>query len=111
MIVAGLELTRMTRSPSWRSTRRAWGPEWSNSLAWPMMIGPEPMTRTLSMSSRRGIRRGPFCWAESSAAALHQVDERVEQRVGVVRTRRRLGVVLHREGRQVEQPQPLDDVV
>ena len=30
---------------------------------------------------------------------------------GVVRARRRLGVVLHAEGRRVQQPQPLDHAV
>src|ERR1700760_1677358 len=101
MIVAGLELTSETRRPSSRSTRQAWVPEESNSQAWPMTIGPEPITRTWWMSSRRGM-----CSAPS-----HQACETVEQVGGVVGPGGRLRVVLHREGRDVGARQPLDDPV
>ena len=33
--------------------------DYSGTQAWPMTIGPDPMTRTLLMSVRRGIRRHP----------------------------------------------------
>src|SRR3954447_6083737 len=98
MMVAGLLLTRLTRRPSARSTRQAWVPEESNSHAWPMTIGPEPMTRTCRRSVRLGI-------------GLHQLRESVEQVIRVVRPRGRLRVVLHRESRHVQAAQPLDDVV
>ena len=42
---------------------------------------------------------------------FHQLDEPVEQVAGVVRAGRRLRVVLHGEGRQVQALQALDDVV
>src|SRR3954454_1573502 len=64
-----------------------------------MMIGPEPMTSTCSMSSRLGT------------ALPHEVDEPLEQRGGVVRAGRRLRVELHAERRGLEQPETLDDVV
>src|SRR3954447_14661700 len=100
MIVAGFEFTRMTRIPSALSTRQAWVPEWSNSQAWPMMIGPEPITRTLLMSSRLGI---------------HQLHEPVEEVRRVVRAGGGLGVVLDGEGGEppgsVAQLEALDDVV
>src|SRR4028119_974273 len=39
MIVAGFELTRTTSYPSSRSALHAWGPEESDSLAWPVAVG------------------------------------------------------------------------
>src|SRR3954465_4814871 len=55
MIVAGFEFTRLTRKPSLRSTRQAWVPGESNSQAWPITIGPDPMTMMCWMSVRFGI--------------------------------------------------------
>src|SRR4026209_2585614 len=55
MIVAGLLLTRMTSRPSARSAFHACVHEESNSQAWPMTIGPEPITSTRLMSVRLGI--------------------------------------------------------
>src|SRR5262249_34009263 len=100
MMVAGLELMRLTRSPSARSTRHAWVPEESNSHACPMTIGPEPMTRMCDRSLRLGIR-----------TCSDQLNEPVEQVVGVVRAGRRLRVVLDGERRYVPAAQPLDHVV
>src|SRR3954452_18527313 len=65
-----------------------------------MTIGPEPITSTCRMSVRLG-----------TALVLHQVDEPLEQRGGVVRAGRRLRVELHAERRGLEQPETLDDVV
>src|SRR3954451_2333516 len=100
MIVAGLLLTRLTRRPSARSTRQAWVPESSISAAWPMRMGPEPISITCSMSVRLGIALG-----------LHQVDEPLEERRRVVRTGRRLGVELDAERGGLQAAQALDDVV
>src|SRR5688572_26319596 len=63
------------------------------------------MTRTLSMSVRRGTGLLP------GAISTHQIQEAVEQVAGVVRAGRGLGVVLHRERRRVEEVEALDDVV
>src|SRR4051812_42078080 len=104
-----------------------------------MTIGPEPMTSTLAMSSRFGMSALPslaptMSPIKESATIMqvvivadsligadslisgrsggeHQVGEAVEEVAGVVRAGRGLGVVLHREGRDVETAQPLDDAV
>src|SRR5918995_5586055 len=98
-----------------------------------MTIGPDPMTRTLRMSSRLGInsphevlrscrprgawdpaailRGDPDFRRTSLCGSFHEVDEAVEQVGGVVRARRGLGVVLDREGGHLEALQPFDDVV
>src|SRR3954468_14419527 len=99
MMVAGLELTRITLRPSAFRTRNAWAPESSSSAAWPMTIGPEPMTRTDWISVRLGT------------LALHQGYEAVEQVGGVVGTGGRFGVVLDAEGRLVEELEALHHVV
>src|SRR3546814_11179660 len=70
-----------------------------------MTMGPEPMTRTELMSSRLGMR----CFLAEVAA--DQFSEPVEQVVGIVGARGSLGVVLHREGGDVQCAQPLDDLV
>src|SRR3989442_12295979 len=56
MIVAGFEFTRTTSNPSSRSAFTAWVPEESNSHAWPMTIGPEPMIRIFLRSVRLGTQ-------------------------------------------------------
>src|SRR3954452_16463843 len=61
----------------------------------------------------RGVVHGQR-WGDGVPALLlggHQVDEPTEQRVGVVRAGGGLGVELHAEGRGLEQPQALHDVV
>ncbi|VVB85918.1 Uncharacterised protein [uncultured archaeon] len=55
IIVAGLLLTSTTLIPSSRSDLHAWLPEKSNSAAWPIMIGPEPISRTFFISGLFGI--------------------------------------------------------
>ena len=69
-----------------------------------MTIGPDPMTRTLLDVCAPGHQAAPFF-------SVHEVDEAVEEVGGVVRAGRGLRVVLHRERRQVERLQALDDVV
>src|SRR5436190_24299951 len=54
MIVAGLELARISRNPSWRRTLHACVPEESNSHPWPMTISAVPISRLECMSSRLG---------------------------------------------------------
>ena len=94
-----------------------------------MTIGPEPMTRTAldvvalghylvsSVSNRSLLSRGLLGRLRRGFEAVcpsggdDHVPEAVEEVVGVVRAGGRLGVVLHREGRDVERPQALDDVV
>src|SRR5689334_20748798 len=100
-----------------------------------MTIGPEPMTRTCLRSCRFGITSSPLLLsreracqratrrllrpffvrsaqdATPSLAALHHVDELIEQVVRVVRAGGRLGVVLHREGPPVHEPDALDHPV
>ena len=56
-------------------------------------------------------RRASASALPSLVPLAHQVGEAVEEVAGVVRAGRRLGVVLHREGRDVEAAQPLDDAV
>src|SRR3954453_9123141 len=68
-----------------------------------MTIGPEPMTSTDDRSVLRGTR--------GFLARGHQVGEAVEQVPRVVRAGSGLGVVLHREGRDVVSAQPLGDPV
>src|SRR6266567_2069852 len=96
MIVAGLELTRLTSSPSCRRTRQAW----------PMTIGPYPITRTDFRSARRVMAP-----ASGRPGVLHQLAELAEQAGRVVRPRGCLGVVLHAEGGRREQPQALDHAI
>ncbi|VVB97455.1 Uncharacterised protein [uncultured archaeon] len=55
IMVAGLLLTRTTFIPSSRSERHAWLPEKSNSAAWPIIMGPEPIRRTFLISGLFGI--------------------------------------------------------
>src|SRR6478735_8448420 len=102
-----------------------------------MTIGPEPMTRTLSMSLLLGMSIAPFGRGSGASCRhafpprlarfariarqsrrderrtllLHELEEAVEEVGRVVRPGRRLRVVLHRVGRQVKAFQPLDDVV
>src|SRR3954447_4984342 len=66
-----------------------------------MTIGPEPMTRTWWMSSRRGMGSAPS----------HQGGEAVEQAGRVVRTGCGLGVVLDAEGGDALAGQALDGAV
>src|SRR3954470_21265132 len=66
-----------------------------------MTIGPDPITRTELMSSRLG----------TDTPLNHELGEPVEQVTGVVRTGRRLRVVLDGEGRHVKTPDALHDVV
>src|SRR5262249_30688571 len=105
MIVAGLELTRLTRMPSARSTPHAWAPEESNSQGLPMTTGPGPMTSTDLRSSRLGTAGTP------PPGPLHQGAERVELPGRVVRAGGRLRVVLHAERGHVKQPQSLHHAV
>src|SRR6478752_3595523 len=72
-----------------------------------MTMGPEPMTRTLWMSSRLGI----VLLGRAGDGGEHEVSEAVEEVVGIVRAGGGLGVVLHREGGDVEGPQPLHHLV
>src|ERR1700722_2964920 len=84
-----------------------------------MTIGPEPMTRMLEMSSRRGIRaflRISRSWASPSrkarcSLAVHQLGEGPEQVAGVMGPRTCLGVVLDREGQHVPALDALDHPV
>src|SRR4051794_11053663 len=80
-----------------------------------MTIGPDPMTRTDSISVRRGLTRAspsPSAVIHGrSRAPRHQVAERVEQPRRVVRSGRGLRVVLHAERRYVATTQTFDDVV
>src|SRR5699024_5043047 len=90
-----------------------------------MTIGPEPMTRTWLMSSRRGMNvslsvgrcaAGCVVCCEKGAGLgllllLQQVEEVVEQGVCVVRAGGGLWVILHREGASAGQRNALDDVV
>ncbi len=55
-----------------------------------MMIGPEPMTRTLVMSVRFGM----------SGLPVHEIGETVEEVRRIVRAGRGLRVVLHREAQE-----------
>src|SRR6478752_4196311 len=77
------------------------------SAVWPMMIGPEPMTRTLWMSVRLGM--------SGVLPVGHEIAEPVEEVRRIVRAGCRLGVVLDREARQpavgVAELESLDDVV
>src|SRR3954471_19687912 len=94
-----------------------------------MTIGPEPITRTRFRSVLRGIslwrwafgngttgervtavRLSPIAY-RLSPLFLDQLDEVVEQIVGIVRSRRRLGVVLHREDRLLRVAQTFDSAV
>ena len=68
-----------------------------------MTIGPDPMTMTDAMSSRRGITVG--------LRLLHEGVELGEEVAGVVRARSRLGVVLHAVRGRVEHPDTFDDAV
>src|ERR1041385_1647043 len=61
-MVAGFEWTRTTWKPSSRAARHACDPEKSNSAAWPIMIGPEPMMRILRTSVRLGMLRDLRRW-------------------------------------------------
>src|SRR6478752_984304 len=64
-----------------------------------MTIGPEPITRTDSRSARLGI-------------GVRQLrDETLEQVPGIMWPRGRLRVVLHAEGRPVDQGESLDHIV
>src|SRR5580700_8244616 len=84
-----------------------------------MMIGPEPITSTDFRSGRLGMvaspcalrRRGGLGGSSPRASTVHQLAELGEQAGRIVRPRRRLRVVLHREGRRVYQPQALDYTV
>ena len=67
-----------------------------------MTIGPDPMTST---------RADVLAPRHQAPVPRHQRDEAVEQVGGVVRSGRRLRVVLHRERRHVVADQPFDDVV
>src|SRR5690606_6712874 len=75
-----------------------------------MTIGPEPMTRTLLMSVRLRMRA-----CSVSVCRRQDVGEPVEQVPGVVRTRGRLGEILHRERAELSirpgQGESFDDVV
>ena len=62
------------------------------------------------MSVRRGISEPPVA-SLAPAWRLHQGREPVEQIRRIVRTRRGLGVVLHRERPPVEQSHALHDAV
>src|SRR3978361_168121 len=66
-----------------------------------MTIGPEPITSTWWMSSRRGMGSAPS----------HQDGEAVEQGGGVVRPGGRLRVVLHGEGWHGAAREPFDHPV
>src|SRR5207344_916631 len=103
MIVAGFELTRTVRMPSARSPRSAWLPEQANSQAWPMTIGPEPMTATDRMSGRLG-NGGPIGGGEP-------VDEGGQGLAGVVRAGAGLGMELERGDVAVAQGEPFDGAV
>src|SRR5713101_5979579 len=63
-----------------------------------MTIGPAPMIRMLSISVRLGI-------------LAHQSDKALEQVMAVLRAGARLGVVLDRKYRPVDDPQPLIGLV
>src|SRR5512145_1535121 len=83
-----------------------------------MTIGPEPMTRTLSMSLRFGTSGHLSAGRAVPAGRVprrHEVHEPVEQVRRIVRTGRGLRVVLHRERLEraggVTKLEPLDHVV
>src|SRR3954464_10349067 len=97
MIVAGFELMTIVRKPSSGTPFSACGPAWSNSQAWPMTIGPEPIRQIERRSRRLGKR--------------HLLDPLAEQRPRVVRARPRCGMELHRARRQLREVEPLDGAV
>ena len=78
-----------------------------------MTIGPDPMTRMDLMSVRLGIDFSPKLPTgqtvggnvdiEIILAAIHETRESGEQVVSIGRSGRRLGVVLHRESRDVKE--------
>src|SRR3954468_18524219 len=91
-----------------------------------MTIGPEPMTRMRFRSVRRGMENRPEArGAMPRTPATHQlrttnyklrtlvdlVQELPEQVVGVVRSGRRLGMVLHGEHGFAGVPQSFDGAV
>src|SRR5699024_3678918 len=112
MMVAGLELISVTRSPSSLRTRQAWVPVSSNSQAWQMTIGPEPMTRTWLISLRFGMVFFSYLsWSEllSGASVVgHQVNELIEQWVRIMWTCGRFWVVLHRVRHAIAQSNAFD---
>src|SRR3954464_2293098 len=97
MIVAGFELMTIVRKPSSGTPFSACGPAWSNSQAWPMTIGPEPIRQIERRSRRLGKR--------------HLLDPLAEQRARVVRARPRLGMELHRGCGQLRKVEALDGAV
>src|SRR2546430_16864880 len=72
-----------------------------------MTMGPEPMTRTWRRSSRLGMEQ----LHALLAVRLDKLDEPVEEIVRVVRSGRRLRVVLHRERGYVQAAQPFHHAV
>src|SRR3954463_669231 len=97
MIVAGFELTTIVRKPSSRSTFSAWQPAESNSQAWPITIGPEPIRQIDLMSVLRGI--------------AHLRQPALEDRPGIVRPRPRLRMELDRACVQIGEVEALDRAV
>src|SRR5207248_11804338 len=117
-----------------------WLPEEANSHAWPMAMGPGPTIKTRFRSVRLGIYRdtlsmlsritlvlslskdGPSMLmvrqahqermrTPQSAALLNQIQEIVEQVIGVVRTWRRFRMILHAEHRPFTVTQSFDSSV
>src|SRR5688572_10937390 len=84
-----------------------------------MTIGPDPMTSTRLRSVRRGISyKRSFVtfdlfepsWLPNSPL-LHGFEKLTEQVIGVVRARRRLGMILHRKNRLVRVAETFDGAV
>src|SRR5947209_348128 len=98
MIVAGVELTTIVRKPSSRSTLSAWQPAWSNSHAWPITSGPDPLRQIDSRSVRLGMR----------AQLLDPVGD---DRRAVVRAGTGLGVELRGARPELREVQTLDGAV
>src|SRR5581483_2922464 len=73
-----------------------------------MTIGPDPITSTDSMSSRRPIS---YALASNNGSFGHQPPEVLEQVPGVVGAGSGLGVILDAERRLIETAQALDHSV
>src|SRR3989338_8711160 len=84
IMVAGLEFTKITLRPSSLKALQSWVPEKSNSQAWPMMIGPEPIIIIFLMSVRLGI-------------FLHHQHKSLKQIMRIMRAWACLGMILHAE--------------
>src|SRR2546423_1105580 len=110
MIVAGVLLASTTPpppSPGGRPPRR---PENAKPPAPPMMIGPEPITRTLRISAG-GIERGAAVRGLGMAGGRDHRHPLLEEVHGIERSRPALGMILHRDDRQAPVAESFDGAV